>query len=233
VKNDDQQLDDRLCQRPPRPDEVVARDGRLLCIARAAPIPAALSRALRRAACRVRRWTAARPAADRSADGRARPLTPFLDGVAASHNGKDQRTAHRTPCTCSCRTRGLARGRGRDLHWCQRGASCEHRSPTRRSTSPHATVATIAALALVMTGRFPASGIGRAVNRHRFRVPRAQQGGERGRTTSLMRCCIGDGGAGCSGSWSSAAALQGEAANHRNPAAIKSRGGERCGKGAP
>ena len=32
----------------------------------------------------------------------------------------------------------------------------------------HATVATIAALALVMTGRFPASGIGRAVNGHRF-----------------------------------------------------------------
>jgi hypothetical protein len=34
----------------------------------------------------------ARPIADRSADGPERPLRPLLDGVAASHNGKDQRT---------------------------------------------------------------------------------------------------------------------------------------------
>jgi len=31
----------------------------------------------------------------------------------------------------------------------------------------------------------------------------------------LMRCCTGDGGAGCSGWWASVVALQREVANHR------------------
>jgi hypothetical protein len=41
---------------------------------------------------------------------------------------------------------------------------------------------------------------------------------------SSLRCCAGDGGR------SSVVALQGEATNHPQAAAVKSRGGERCGK---
>jgi hypothetical protein len=46
----------------------------------------------------------ARPQADPwPADGRKRPLRPFLDGVAASHNGKGQRTPKMDACCCLVR----------------------------------------------------------------------------------------------------------------------------------
>src|SRR6266498_3201341 len=48
-----------------------------------------------------------------------------------------------------------------------------------------------------------------------------------------MRCCIGDGGAGPSGWWSSATALQGEVANHREVRRSRAVRAERRGKVAP
>jgi len=48
--------------------------------------------------------------------------------------------------------------------------------------------------------------------------------------TELMRCCIGDGGAGQLGWWSSAAALQGEVANHRKLRRSRAVRGERLRK---
>ena len=48
--------------------------------------------------------------------------------------------------------------------------------------------------------------------------------------TALMRCCIGDGGAGPSDWWSSAVALQGEAANHRKLRRSRAVRGERLRK---
>jgi hypothetical protein len=47
-----------------------------------------------------------------------------------------------------------------------------------------------------------------------------------------MRCCISDGGAGASGRWSSAVALQGEAANHRKVRRSRAEVLSVAGKGA-
>jgi hypothetical protein len=48
-----------------------------------------------------------------------------------------------------------------------------------------------------------------------------------------MRCCIGDGGAGPLGWWSSAIALQGEVANHRKLLRSRAVVVSVCGQGAP